>query len=237
MLRFVRHPAVRGGLVLLVLLGVALAWRALPVSAWVERALGPIQRAGAWGGLGYVLAYVVFVVLLIPGTPMTLAGGYLYGPVVGSLLVSLASTMGAAAAFLVARTLVRERVRRAVEHDPRFDAIDRAVARRGAWVVLLLRLSPMVPFNVLNYALGMTGVGFWPYVLASWVGMMPSTIVYVLVGASGSPGGQPELLGPVYWVVIVTTTIVATGYVGWLAKRALQQMQEPAGSTAQEPSP
>jgi uncharacterized membrane protein YdjX (TVP38/TMEM64 family) len=221
MSRPLASPWVRGGLVLLVLVAVSATWRALPVSEWVERAVAPVQALGAWGCLLYVAAYTVCVVLMVPGSALTLAGGYLYGPWLGTALVSVASTAGATAAFLLARVLGRERVGRWIRLDPRFESIDRAVAERGARVVFLLRLSPIFPFNVLNYALGLTGVRLVPYVLASWAGMLPGTLFYVLIGASFGPRGRPGGFGPWAWAAILITTGAATIYVGWLARRAI----------------
>jgi uncharacterized membrane protein YdjX (TVP38/TMEM64 family) len=226
-------PWLRGLLLLAALIGLALAWRALPIGAWVEEGLEPIRRAGAWGCLAYVAVYAVSVVLMVPGSALTLAAGVLYPLWLGTALVSAASTLGAALAFLAARGLARERVRRRVERDPRFAAIDRAVALRGAWVVFLLRLSPVVPFNLLNYALGLTGVGFVPYVLASWVGMLPGTLLYVMIGSLFGPSGRPGGLGPAYWTAVVAATLVATAYVGRLVRRALAELTE----TPPEPSP
>ncbi len=217
-------PVAKAALVVAGLLVVASAWRALPVAEWVDRAAGPIREAGPAGVAIYGAIYVVGVVLMVPGTAMTLAGAYLYGPVIGTLVVSAAATAGAGCAFLVARTFLRDRVRLWAGADRRFAAIDRAIAERGARVVFLLRLTPLVPFNVLNYALGATGVRFGPYLLASWAGMLPGTIVVVLIGSR--LGGRDAGLGPWGWAAAVLATVVATVYVGRLATRALGEADD-----------
>ena len=130
-----RSPALRGLLVLLALVAAALAWRALPVSDWVDQFLRPaVERAGPAGYAVYFAAYVAAVVLMVPGSALTLAGGYLFGPLAGALLAWSSATVGAALAFLIARHAARDRVRRGIGDDRRFRAVDRAVADRGARV-------------------------------------------------------------------------------------------------------
>lgn len=205
----------------LALLGLALLWQVLPVSDWVERQLMPrIERSGAWGYLVFAASYVVGVVLMAPGTLLTLAGGYLFGPVVGGLLSVGSATLGASVAFELARRVAREPVRRRVESDRRFRVIDRAVARRGAWVVLLLRLTPVVPFNVLNYALGLTGVRFVSFVLASLVGMVPGTAAIAFIGASAGEWG-PGDLGAFWWSVLALLALLAAALLAVFARREL----------------
>ena len=116
---------------------------------------------------------------------VTVAAGALFGSVVGVVVVSLASTTGAALAFLVARYLARDAVLRWVRRNPRYDAIDRAIGEGGWRVVALLRLSPLVPFNLQNYLYGLTAIRFWPCVLTSWAAMLPGTVVYVYLGHAG----------------------------------------------------
>src|SRR5262245_10962626 len=126
---------------------------------------GMIDRLGLWAPVLYGLFYAVAVVALVPASPLTILAGALFGPVVGVVVVSLASTTGAALAFLVARYLARNAVARRVQKDPRYAAIDRAIGEEGWKIVALLRLSPAVPFNLQNYLYGLTAIGFWPYVV------------------------------------------------------------------------
>jgi uncharacterized membrane protein YdjX (TVP38/TMEM64 family) len=144
----------------------------------------------------------------------------------------VASTIGAALAFLVGRYLVRDSVRTWVADNPKFAAVDAAVARRGWWIVFLLRLSPVFPFNLLNYALGLTGVSFTRYVLASWVGMLPGTIAYVLVGVAGKQAlsGDEKVW---YWVLAAVATLVVTVFITRVATRAIRS--EPEASVTVSP--
>src|SRR5262245_33701761 len=183
------------GLAVLVLIGLV---RALPVNEWLLAFVGWIRGAGVAGMAVFVAAYVVACVLLLPGLILTLGAGFAYGVAVGIPLVWVAANLGAAVAFLLGRTLARERIAARVAGNPRFAAIDEAVGREGLKIVLLTRLSPAFPFNLLNYAYGLTRVSFRDYVVGSLIGMIPGTAMYVYLGslitsvtelASGAPSG------------------------------------------------
>lgn len=170
------------GLAVLVALGVAM-WEA-PARQWSLSFIQYVRNLGWVGFLLYALTYIAGTVLLFPGTLLTVGSGFLYGPVWGTLLVSPASVAGATFAFLLARSFARGWVAGKVQKYPRFAAIDRAVGRHSFKAVLLLRLQPLnLPFDVLNYALGLTSVKLRDYVLASWLGMLPATILYVYAGS------------------------------------------------------
>lgn len=173
----------------LILFGAALvvlllAAFTLPVREWLGQLLAWIEahRETAW--LSFVVAYILACVLLLPGLILTLAAGAIFGLVQGIALVSLASVAGATAAFLIGRTTARDWVRHKAELLPRFRALDRAIARQGFLIVMLTRLSPLFPFNLLNYAYGLTAVRVRDYVLASWLGMLPGTVLYVYLGSA-----------------------------------------------------
>jgi uncharacterized membrane protein YdjX (TVP38/TMEM64 family) len=153
-----------------------LARRALELAAW-SRGAGPA------GVVLYALAYVLATVLLLPGSALTLAAGFAWGPVWGVALVSPVSVLASTAAFLLGRTLLRARVEARVGRDPRVAAIDRAIGDDGLRLVLLLRLSPVLPFNLLNVALALTRVRLRDYVLGSAIGMLPGTVLYVYLGS------------------------------------------------------
>ena len=189
-----------GRLILLGLVLVALfvALKLLPVNDWLLRFVAWIRDAGATGMAVFVVAYIVACILLLPGLILTLGAGFAYGVAVGVPLVWVAANLGAAVAFLLGRTLARERIAARVAGNARFAAIDRAVGREGLKIVLLTRLSPAFPFNLLNYAYGLTQVTFRDYVIGSLVGMIPGTAMYVYLGslitsvsqlASGAPSG------------------------------------------------
>ena len=170
--------------------------------------------------------YVRATVLLVPGSVLTLGAGAVYGVLYGSLIVSLASTLGATAAFLVGRHLARAAVARRVSGNPRFAALDQAVADEGWKIVVLTRLSPAFPFTFLNYAFGLTRVPLRDYTLASWLGMMPGTVMYVYLGSLADAAGSTRQRTPAEWALYaigLLATIAVTVVVTRLARRALAQ--------------
>jgi len=163
----------------IVLAGVFL----LPVADWTVRLAERARGAGAAGVALFFAVYVVCTIALLPGSILTLAAGFAYGPWWGLAGASPASVMCATCAFLLGRTALRGWAARRVGESRRARAIDAAVAREGFKLVLLLRLSPLVPFNVLNYVLSLSSVTTGRYVLASFVGMLPATALYVYLGS------------------------------------------------------
>ncbi len=215
-------------------LGLILGWWWLSGNAAWGRALAWIQDRGAWGMVVFVVIYVVACVFLLPGSALTLGAGAIYGVVTGTLLVSLASTLGATAAFLVGRYLLRERVAGWVARQPKFAAMDRAVAADSWKIVLLTRLSPVIPFAPLNYALGLTRVPWHVYVIGSWLGMLPGTVLYVYLGSLAHAGGGPGRR-PIQWLgygVGLMATLAVTWVLARLARRALQPvLDDPAAKS------
>lgn len=192
-------------------------------SAWVAGlgAVGPLVFAGA---------YIMATVLLVPGSVLTLAAGALFGVVRGSMIVLSAATVGACAAFLIARYAARDRVARRVLRDPRFAAIDRAIGRRGRRIVILLRLSPVFPFNLLNYALGLTSVRFVDYLIAC-AAMLPGTLLYVYYGrvigdVAALAAGTPIERGTEYYALLAAgliATVAVTTLITRIARRELKR--------------
>ena len=201
----------------------------LPVNQWLLALIERIQGMGPLGAVLFVVAYVAATVLLLPGSLLTLGAGFAYGPVYGTLLVMAASNLGANAAFLLGRTVMRERISRRIAGDARFNAVDAAVGAQGFRLVLLLRLSPLFPFNLLNYALGLTRVRQRDYALASVLGMFPATLLYVYLGslitsvAQLTSGQRPDS-GPwgrvLFWGGLAATVAV-TVLITRIARRAL----------------
>ncbi|KAH6788081.1 SNARE associated Golgi protein family [Perilla frutescens var. hirtella] len=170
---------------LLLLAAIVIACFTLPVEkmlrdflVWVEEDLG------AWGPLVLAVAYIPLTILAVPASVLTLGGGYLFGLPVGFVADSVGATIGAGAAFLLGRTLGRSFVMSKLKDYPQFRAVEIAIRRSGFKIVLLLRLVPLLPFNMLNYLLSMTSVPLVPYLLASWLGMMPITLALVYVGTT-----------------------------------------------------
>ncbi|GAB4254830.1 MAG: TVP38/TMEM64 family protein [Acidobacteriota bacterium] len=175
-----------------------------------------VDGLGAWGPLVFVIAYTVATVAFLPGFLLTLGAGFLFGVVKGTVVVSAGSTLGATLAFLLGRSVARDWVQRKIAGSPRFQQLDEAVAREGWRMVALMRLSPVFPFNLLNYAFGLTKVSLRDYVLASWLGMLPATVLYVYagslarslaeLGSSGAGRGTAEWI--LYGVGLVATVLV-----------------------------
>lgn len=190
--------------------------RVLPIGAWLLALAGGIRHAGVPGVLVFIAAYVACTVAVLPGSILTLVAGFAYGPVWGLAVASPASVAGATLAFVLGRTVLRGWVSRRLETLPRARAIDRAVGRQGFRLVLLLRLSPLIPFNLLNYALSLSSVPLAQYVAASFIGMLPGTLLYVYLGslattaaglgAAASQGGPLRLA--VYGAGLVATVLV-----------------------------
>lgn len=153
------------------------------VAELLQNVLQRIRDLGPKGPFIFILAYMAACVFFLPGSILTLGAGAIYGPVMGTLLVSVASTAGASLAFLVGRFLARDKISSLAYKHEKFKMIDEAIGREGAKIVFLTRLSPIFPFNLLNYALGLTRVSFSSYVLASWIGMFPGTLLYVYLGS------------------------------------------------------
>ena len=189
-----RSRWIRAALILaLVAAGVILA-RTLGVTDFfrlenLARLKQTIEGYGAAGPLLYIAGYILAVVFFVPGLPITLLGGLAFGPVRGTVYVSIAATIGAGLAFLVARYALRGMVEGWVRSNPRLARMDGAVARDGWRIVMVTRLVPLFPFNLQNYAYGLTRIGFWTYLLTSWICMLPGTAAYTFAGGALSEGG------------------------------------------------
>ncbi len=190
-----------------------------------------VQGIGFWGAVLFAAAYVPAAVLFVPGSLLTLSAGFVFGVVKGTLVVSAGSTAGAAAAFLVARTVARDWVSRRIAGRPKLAAIGRAVAKEDFKLVLLTRLSPVLPFNVLNYAFGLTSARFGKYLLASWIGMLPGTLMYVYLGSAAKSVASllshetPRSTGQqALFVLGLAATVAAVVVITRAARRALDEI-------------
>jgi uncharacterized membrane protein YdjX (TVP38/TMEM64 family) len=220
-------PARRNWLIGFAVLAAALAaLRLLPVQEWLRRVLDWAGQLGPWGPVLFVAVYVIATVLFLPGSVLTLGAGAVFGVVWGSIYVSVASTLGATCAFLVGRHFARDAIRRRTAGNERFAALDRAVAAEGWKIVGLTRLSPLFPFALLNYAFGLTQVRLGHFVLASWLGMMPGTVLYVYLGslAKAATGERTRTTGEwAFYAVGLLATVAVTVFLTRVAKRALAQ--------------
>ncbi|MBI2921165.1 MAG: VTT domain-containing protein [Planctomycetes bacterium] len=199
--------------------------RLLPVDRLVASLAARVEQLGFWGPLAFGAAYLVATVCFVPGSALTLAAGAIFGLARGTAVVSVASTAAAAVSFLIARYAARDTVAGWARRSPRFAAIDRAISQGGWKVVALLRLSPAIPFSLGNYLYGLTGLRFGPYVLASWIAMLPGTFLYIYLGHAGAAaasGGGGRT--PAQWAFLaagLAATLVVTVYVTRLARRAV----------------
>jgi len=225
-----------GRLVVLIAIIIALflAMKFLPVQQWLHSFNDWVGQMGVAGIFIFIGVYAVATVLLAPGAILTIGAGFAFGLWKGFLAVSAGSTLGAALAFLVARFIARDRVEAIAKGNEKFRKIDHAIGKQGAKLVFLLRLSPVIPFNLSNYLYGLTGVKFWPYVLASWLGMMPGTLLYVYIGTAGkaavsaAAGGEAMKHGWQYWTFMsvgLAATIVVTIWVTKIARHAVRKTE------------
>lgn len=211
-------------------IGVLLLARYFNAPAYLHLGLQWIQGLGLWGLALFVLLYVAAAVLLLPAVLLTLGAGAVFGVAQGWLIVTVAATLAATVAFLVGRYAARGWVAKRIEGHPTFSAIDEAVGREGWKIVALTRLSPAFPFNLLNYAYGVTRVSLRHYVLASSFGMMPGTLMYVYLGslagdlATVGSGQQARTAGEwIFYVVGLLATVAVTVMVTRIARNALRK--------------
>lgn len=210
-------------IVALLILGRAAGGYLPQFARWVE-------SLGFWGPVVFIVGYAAAAVAFVPGSLLTLAAGAIFGLGKGIVIVFIAAVLGSSAAFLIARYVARDTIERRLASNPKFAAIDRAVGAQGRKIVFLLRLSPVFPFNLLNYGLGLTNVRFSDYLLAS-LGMIPGTILFVYYGklagdvAALAGGAAVEKGGGYYAVLIVglIATVIATTIVTRIARTALNQ--------------
>ena len=216
----------------IVLIALFIAVRVLPLTDWLTRFNHWVAHLGIWGVLLFILVYILATVLFFPASILTIGAGFIFGVLLGTVVVSIAATAGAALAFLIARYLARKQIERRVANNPRFNQIDRAIGERGAKLVFLLRLSPLIPFNLSNYFYGLTAVKFWSYVLASWIGMLPGTLLYVYLGAAGKAslsGAAGQATGRSPWEYVLfgvglIATVIVTVWVTRIARSELRKL-------------
>ncbi|HUY90098.1 MAG TPA: TVP38/TMEM64 family protein [Pirellulales bacterium] len=209
-------------------LGAAFVW--LPVKQYLEALLQAVRATGPWGPALLAAAYVLTTVLLVPGSIITLGAGFLFGVPIGTVAVSVGSVAGACAAFWIGRTVARGWIQKKTAQNPRFHALDEAIGREGFKIVLLIRLSPVFPFVFTNYALALTSVRFRDFLLASWIGMLPGTVLYVYLGSTlkslaelASGGQRRGAAQNVLFGLGLLATFLATIVITRSARAALRQ--------------
>src|SRR5205809_7725334 len=215
-----------------IVIALFLAMKFLPVQQWLKSFNDWVGQMGLAGIFIFIAVYAAATVLLAPGAILTIGAGFAFGLWKGFLAVSGGATLGATLAFLVARFVARDKIEAMARRNTKFQWIDNAIGQQGAKLIFLLRLSPVIPFNLSNYFYGLTAVKFWPYVLASWIGMMPGTFLYVYIGTAGkaavaSAGGGATLKhGWQYWTFLcmgLAATIIVTIWVTKIARDAVKK--------------
>lgn len=210
------------GLLVAVLLLIASFFRE-NIGDWLGEFQAWVKGAGLKGALAYIIVYVIATHLLAPAWILTVGAGAIYHLFYAVALASVASTLGAACSFILARSFLRGTIEKKISGNETFATIDKAIAEQGWKIVLLIRLSPMFPYNLLNYALGLTRVRFIHYVLASWIGMFPGTFMYVYLGSLGNFDNRDKSLGE--WIFFgggLAATIAVSVWVARIARNALK---------------
>ncbi len=222
----------RGKLVLLALAIVALivVSQVVDVQDMLGSAMDKVKDLGWLGYLVFAVLYIAATVFFLAPTLLTLGAGAVYGVVAGTILVSVSSMLGACTAFLLGRYLARDAIAGKVEGNVKFKAIDDAVRKQGWKIVGLTRLSPVFPFSLLNYMYGLTPVSFRHYFFASWIGMLPGTVMYVYLGTAGESlvtlGAEGRERSSAEWILMaagLAVTVIVTLFVTRLASRALSE--------------
>lgn len=215
-------------------------WTLLPLSAWIDALRAWVRTQGLFGHIVFAVVYALATVLLAPGSVLTLAAGVAFG-LSGFFTVLAGATLGAGLSFLAGRTLARRWVERQTAASPLFRAVDKAIESEGWKIVGLMRLSPLVPFNLQNYFFGVTRIGFWPYLVTSFFGIMPGTLLFVWIGSLGADagtgfagmndgGGNVGTIKAAALVLGLAATVVVTVLVSRKARQKLHEAGVDAGA-------
>jgi len=199
--------------------------RLLPTDEWLRALQAYVKGLGAIGWIVYALVYALCCVLFVPASLLTLGAGAIFGLVEGTIVVVVGATLGALSSFLLARTVLRGRIETMTAANPKFRALDRAIGKEGAKIVLLIRLAPVFPFTYINYAFGLTGVKTLPYTLATMFGIIPATFAFVYLGSSGAAAaaGTTDTTRTIINIVGALLALLATIFVARVATRAIRR--------------
>jgi uncharacterized membrane protein YdjX (TVP38/TMEM64 family) len=232
--RQAKSAATRIVVLILFVIALFLAMRFLPVQQWLRSFNDWVGQMGTVGVFVFIIGYAIATVLLAPGSILTIGAGFAFGLWKGFVAVWAGATLGASLGFLVARYIARAKIEAIAKRNEKFRKIDDAIGKQGAKLIFLLRLSPVIPFNLSNYFYGLTAVKFWPYVLASWLGMVPGTFLYVYIGAASkvavaaAAGGETVKHGWQYWTFLsigLAATIIVTIWITKIARDALRKTE------------
>src|SRR5258706_4584080 len=219
-------------LIVLLLAGVYGGFQVLPLRAWFAQFESYVQSLGAIGPVVVVLCYILGTVLLIPGSAITIGSGTLFGLQTGFIVVVLGANLGALCSFLLARGFLREKVAGWAAGNAKFRSLDQAIGKQGFKMVLLTRLSPVFPFVLLNYFLGLTAVRTGAYALANLLGMLPATLLFVYIGAAardaiaGRLDGTADLYQQMLKYLGLLATLAVVVIVTRMARKALREAEQ-----------
>jgi uncharacterized membrane protein YdjX (TVP38/TMEM64 family) len=206
----------------LVIIGAFLALRLLPIGTYLTEFQHYVQGKGPIGYALYALGYGV-VALVFPGSVLTIGAGAIFGIIGGSIVVACGATLAAAIAFILARTVLRRRIERITAGNAKFAAVDKAIAAEGVKIVFLVRLAAVFPFTLVNYAFGLTGIGFVPYVVATAIGILPGTVAFVYIGAAGAAVATADRTKLVFTIIGLAVALGVSIFVARIAHAAIRR--------------
>ena len=209
--------------------------RLLPIGTWLTEFQSYVRKAGPIGYVVYALVYAI-VGLFFSGSVLTIGAGAIFGMVAGTIVVLVGATLTATIAFVLARTVLRSRVERLVASKPKFAAVDRAVAREGAKIVLLVRLAAVFPFLFVNYAFGLTGIKTGAYILATLLGIVPGTVAFVYLGAAGAALATQNATRTAFTIAGVVIAFAVSIFVARIASAAIKRAGVEDASGASDPA-
>ncbi len=216
--------------ILALLIGVIVLMRVLGITKYIS--IKNIQKLNEWinsfGALGpviYVIMYIFSCVLFLPGIPITILGAVAFGAIKGTILVSIGSTLGATASFLIARYAARSMVEGWIQKNERLKKIDEGVRKHGWRMLMITRLVPIFPFNVQNYVYGITNISLWTYVFVSWICMLPGTIAYVFAGGA-LVSGKGDIRKTIMYLAIAGVFFVLVSLIPGMIKKRYKDVVE-----------
>lgn len=212
----------RIALVIALVIAFAFLVRALPIVDWLDAFKSWVRGVGPIGYVLYVLVYVLCCVFIIPALALTLGAGAIFGFAGGAIVNLIGATLGATAAFLLARGVLRHRVERMTAGSVKFAALDRAITREGTKIMWLVRVSGFPPFTWVNYAFGLTGIHLGPFMMTTFFGIIPGTIAFTYAGAAGAAA----LSGSGNRVILIVTAVGAVLVSAFIARIATQAIRK-----------
>lgn len=220
-----RALVVRIVVALIVIGALVVAFRLLPVTEWLTRFQSYVEGLGAIGYVVYALAYAACCVFFVPASVLTLGAGAIFGVLKGSAVVIAGATLGATLSFLLARTIMRKRIEAMTAGNVKFAALDRALTNEGARIVFLIRLAPVFPFTYINYAFGLTGIAVLPYVVATFIGIIPATVAFVYLGdaAAGAATAGASNARTIINIAGAVVALIASIFVARVATKAIRK--------------